>query len=50
MHRNKFIYAIGVEKDIVIEDREGNQFVWVTVSNINNDGSNMIKRKNRTEV
>ena len=39
-----------VEKGIVIEDIKGNQFVWVPVSNINNDGSKKIKRENGTEV
>lgn len=38
------------EKGIVIEDSEGNQFVWVPVSNINHDGTNKIKRENGTEV
>ena len=32
-----------VKDGIVIEDREGNQYVWVPVSNINHDGSNKIK-------
>ncbi len=39
-----------VEKGIVIEDKEGNQFVWVPVSNINGDGSNKIKKDDGSEV
>ena len=31
------------KEGIVIEDSEGNQYVWVPVSNINHDGSNKIK-------
>ena len=31
-----------VQQGIVIEDDEGNQFVWIPVSNINHDGSNKI--------
>ncbi len=38
------------EKGVVIEDGEGNQFVWVPVSNINHDGTGKIKRENGTEV
>ena len=39
-----------VEQGIVIEDKEGNQFVWVPVSNINGDGSNKIKKDDGSEV
>ena len=39
-----------VQQGIVIEDKEGNQFVWVPVSNINGDGSNKIKKDDGSEV
>ncbi len=39
-----------VEKGVVIEDKEGNQFVWVPVSNINADGSNKIIKDDGTSV
>lgn len=39
-----------VEEGIVVEDIEGNQFVWIPVSNINHDGSNKIKKNDGTEV
>ena len=39
-----------VQKGIVIEDKEGNQFVWVPVSNVNADGSNKIIKDDGTEV
>ena len=39
-----------VEQGVVIEDKEGNQFVWVPVSNINGDGSNKIKKDDGSEV
>ena len=39
-----------VEQGIVIEDKEGNQFVWVPVSNINGDGSNKIVKDDGSEV
>ena len=39
-----------VEKGVVIEDKDGNQFVWIPVSNINNDGSNKIIKNDGTEV
>ena len=39
-----------VEKGIVIEDDNGNQFVWIPVSNINHDGSNKIVRDNGEKV
>lgn len=32
-----------VQQGIVIEDANQNQFVWIPVSNINHDGSNLIK-------
>ena len=32
-----------VQQGIVVEDASGNQFVWIPVSNINHDGSNLIK-------
>ena len=35
-----------VQEGIVIEDDDGNQFVWVPVSNISHDGSNKIKIEN----
>ena len=39
-----------VQEGVVIEDKEGNQFVWVPVSNINNDGSNQIIKDDGTTV
>ena len=39
-----------VQEGIVIEDKDGNQFVWIPVSNINNDGSNKIIKDDGTEV
>ena len=39
-----------VEQGVVIEDKEGNQFVWVPVSNINGDGSNKIVKDDGSEV
>ena len=39
-----------VQQGIVIEDKEGNQFVWVPVSNINGDGSNKIVKDDGSEV
>ncbi len=39
-----------VEQGIVIEDKDGNQFVWVPVSNINGDESNKIVRDDGKEV
>ncbi len=39
-----------VQEGVVIEDKDGNQFVWVPVSNTNNDGSNKIIRDDGTEV
>ena len=45
-----------VKDGIVIEDDEGNQFVWIPVSNVNGDNSetgeeaNLIKKKDSTEV
>ena len=39
-----------VEKGVVIEDKEGNQFVWIPVSNINADGSNKIIKDDGSEV
>ena len=39
-----------VEQGVVIEDKDGNQFVWVPVSNINGDGSNKIKKDDGSEV
>ena len=38
-----------VQQGIVIEDENGNQFVWIPVSNINHDGSNKIILDNGTE-
>ena len=38
--------ATKVEDGIVIEDKDGNQFVWIPVSNINPDGSNKIIKEN----
>ena len=38
-----------VKDGIVIEDNEGNQYVWIPVSNINHDGSNKIKVNSETE-
>ena len=39
-----------VQQGIVIEDKDGNQFVWVPVSNINGDGSNKIVKDDGSEV
>ncbi len=39
-----------VEKGVVIEDKDGNQFVWIPVSNTNNDGSNKIIKDDGTPV
>jgi len=39
-----------VEQGIVIEDKEGNQFVWVPVSNIDGNGSNKIIKDDGKEV
>lgn len=39
-----------VQEGIVIEDKDGNQFVWIPVSNINGDGSNKIKIDDKNEV
>ncbi len=39
-----------VQEGIVIEDKDGNQFVWVPVSNINADGSNKIIKDDGSEV
>mgnify|MGYP004505888111 CR=1 FL=1 len=39
-----------VQEGIVIEDKDGNQFVWVPVSNINGDGSNKIIKDDGSEV
>ena len=39
-----------VQQGIVIEDKEGNQFVWIPVSNTNNDGSNKIIKNDGSEV
>ena len=39
-----------VQQGIVIEDKEGNQFVWIPVSNTNNDGSNKIIKDDGTPV
>ena len=39
-----------VQQGVVIEDKDGNQFVWVPVSNINGDGSNKIKKDDGSEV
>ena len=39
-----------VQQGIVIEDKEGNQFVWIPVSNTNNDGSNPIIKDDGSEV
>ena len=41
--------ATTVKDGIVIEDSEGNQYVWVPVSNINHDGSNKIKVNSASE-
>ena len=38
-----------VQQGIVIEDENGNQFVWIPVSNINHDGSNKIILDNGTK-
>ena len=42
--------GITVQQGIVIEDKDGNQFVWVPVSNINGDGSNKIIKDDGSEV
>ncbi len=39
-----------VQQGIVIEDKDGNQFVWVPVSNINADGSNKIIKDDGSKV
>ena len=39
-----------VQQGIVIEDKDGNQFVWVPVSNINGDGSNKIVKDDGSKV
>ena len=39
-----------VQQGIVIEDKDGNQFVWIPVSNTNNDGSNKIIKDDGTSV
>ena len=39
-----------VQQGVVIEDKDGNQFVWVPVSNINGDGSNKIVKDDGSEV
>ena len=39
-----------VQEGIVIEDANGNQFVWVPVSNINGDGSNKIIKNDGSKV
>ena len=39
-----------VQDGIVIEDKDGNQFVWVPVSNKNGDGSNKIVKDDGSEV
>ena len=39
-----------VQQGIVIEDKDGNQFVWIPVSNTNNDGSNKIIKNDGSEV
>ena len=39
-----------VQQGIVIEDKEGNQFVWVPVSNKNGDESNKIVKDDGSEV
>ena len=38
-----------VKDGIVIEDTQGNQYVWIPVSNINHDGSNKIKVNSASE-
>ena len=38
-----------VKDGIVIEDSEGNQYVWIPVSNINHDGSNKINVNSKDE-
>ena len=37
-------------ESVVIEDKDGNQFVWVPVSNKNGDGSNKIVKDDGSEV
>ena len=39
-----------VKEGIVVEDSDENQFVWIPVSNINHDGSNLIKIENEDET
>ena len=39
-----------VQQGVVIEDKDGNQFVWVPVSNKNGDGSNKIVKDDGSEV
>ena len=39
-----------VQQGVVIEDKDGNQFVWVPVSNKNGDGSNPIIKDDGSEV
>ena len=39
-----------VQEGVVVEDKDGNQFVWIPVSNINADGSNKIKKDDGSEV
>ena len=39
-----------VQQGVVIEDKDGNQFVWVPVSNKNGDGSNKIIKDDGSEV
>ena len=39
-----------VQQGIVIEDNDGNQFVWIPVSNINHDGSNKIILDDGTKI
>lgn len=38
-----------VKEGIVIDDGEGNQYVWVPVSNVNHDGSNKLKVNDESE-
>ena len=39
-----------VKVGIVVDDGEGNQYVWIPVSNINHDGSNKIKLESDQET
>ena len=39
-----------VQEGIVVEDSQGNQFVWIPVSNTKHNGSNPIKKNDGTEV